>query len=170
MAEITYQMVLSTLQTLSLVIGITYYLIILNNQQKNHKLTLETRRASLLTQLSLDLYSKESLTDFYELLSWEWEDLEDYNSKYRSNEPRTLWHRNFLRFDLIGRLLREGLIDHVAAVQLIGSGSISLWKKFEEVIREDRKRMGSDWMADLEYLFSEVTKVYDPKYYRFQNN
>jgi hypothetical protein len=170
MAEITYQMVLSTLQTLSIIVGITYYLMILNNQQKNQKLTLETRRASFLTQMSLDIYSTESLSQFYELISWEWETLEEYNTKYRTREAVTLWMRMFLRFDLVGRLLREGIIDPIAAVQLIGSGSISLWKKFEDIIRDERKRMGSDWMADFEYLASEVTKIYDPNYYRFQNN
>ena len=40
MAEITYQMVLSTLQTVGLLVGIFYYVITLRNQEK-------TRHASL---------------------------------------------------------------------------------------------------------------------------
>ena len=161
---ITFQVIFQGLQTISIIVGISYYLMILNNQQKNQKITLETRRASFLTQISLDFYSTESLSQYYELERWEWENIEDYNSKYRSIEAYTLWMRLFLRFDMVGRLLREGFIDIVVAVQLIGSASIGAWNKFEEVILDDRKRYGSDWMADLEYLVKEVTKVYDTTY------
>jgi len=34
MVEITYQMVLSTLQTIALIVGIAYYLIIMRNSQR----------------------------------------------------------------------------------------------------------------------------------------
>jgi hypothetical protein len=37
MVEVTYQMVLSTIQTISLVIGISYYIIVPRNQQKTQK-------------------------------------------------------------------------------------------------------------------------------------
>jgi hypothetical protein len=164
MAEITYQMVLSTLQTLSLIVGMTYYLMILNNQQKNQKITLQTRKASYMTQLAFDLYSTESLTQYGEITSWEWENIEEYWSKYDTKECWLLWNRLFLRFDMVGRLLREGLIDTIDAVQVIGSASILLWNKFEKVTLEQRKRYGANWMSDFEYLANEVTKVYDQTY------
>lgn len=47
MAEITYQMVLSTIQTAELLVGIFYYIMTLRNQQKNQQLSLETRQAQL---------------------------------------------------------------------------------------------------------------------------
>ena len=43
MAEITYQMVLSTLQTVALVVGIIYYITIMRNQQKTRELTLKAQ-------------------------------------------------------------------------------------------------------------------------------
>ena len=49
MVEITYQMVLSTIQTASLVVGIVYYITIMRNTQRTRELTLkaqeETERA-----------------------------------------------------------------------------------------------------------------------------
>ena len=44
MVEITYQMVLSTLQTVGLLVGITYYLIIMRNSQRAQQLQLRARR------------------------------------------------------------------------------------------------------------------------------
>ena len=43
MAEITYQMVLSTIQTIALVVGIVYYLTIMRNAQKTRELTLQSQ-------------------------------------------------------------------------------------------------------------------------------
>ena len=54
MAEITYQVVLSTLQTFGLLVGIFYYVMTLRNQQKNQQLALETRQA----QLFMNIYDR----------------------------------------------------------------------------------------------------------------
>ena len=58
MVEITYQMMLSTLQTVGLLVGIAYYITIMRNAQKTRELTLksqehatETRQAQLSMQL-----------------------------------------------------------------------------------------------------------------------
>ena len=42
MAEITYQMVLSTIQTVGLLVGIFYYVTTLRNAQKTRELTLQS--------------------------------------------------------------------------------------------------------------------------------
>ena len=61
MVEITYQMILSTIQTASLVVGIIYYITIMRNQQRTRELTLkaqehatETRQ----TQIFMRLYEQ----------------------------------------------------------------------------------------------------------------
>ena len=46
MAEITYQMVLSTLQTVGLLVGIFYYVTTMRNAQKTRELTLESQELS----------------------------------------------------------------------------------------------------------------------------
>jgi hypothetical protein len=47
MVEITYQMVLSTLQTVGILEGIIYYLFIMRNSQRNQQMQLETRQLDL---------------------------------------------------------------------------------------------------------------------------
>ena len=51
MVDVTYQMVLSTLQTAGILVGIIYYLTIMRNSQKNQQMQLETRQSQLFMQL-----------------------------------------------------------------------------------------------------------------------
>lgn len=61
MVEIMYQMVLSTFQTIALIVGIAYYLFIMRNSQRNLQMQLETRRAQLFTQIYSDFRRPENL-------------------------------------------------------------------------------------------------------------
>ena len=76
MVEITYQMVLSTLQTIALIVGIAYYLIIMRNSQRNQKIQVETRQA----QLFMQIYDHYNDREFAKLVQeplhlWEWENV-----------------------------------------------------------------------------------------------
>ncbi len=51
MAEITYQMVLSTLQTAGILVGIAYYVMNLHYTRRNQEETLKTRRTMIFHQL-----------------------------------------------------------------------------------------------------------------------
>jgi len=90
MSEISYQLVLSTLQTVSLIVGVLYYLYIIRNSQKTRELalkaqeqTLETRQAQFYMQYvgpTLDLDLIKSSIDIASLQ--EWEDYDDWIKKY----------------------------------------------------------------------------------------
>ena len=51
MVDVRYQMVLSTLQTAGILVGIAYYIMTIRNQQKNQDMQLETRQAQLFMQI-----------------------------------------------------------------------------------------------------------------------
>jgi len=51
MVEITYQVLLNTLQTFGLLVGIIYYLTIMRNQQKSQQQAVETRQAQMFLQM-----------------------------------------------------------------------------------------------------------------------
>ena len=82
MVEITYQMALSTLQTLSLIIGITYYLLILQNQQKNQQIALETRQAQLFQSIYNRYQDKEFVEMELEVQSYDISDMDAFYEKY----------------------------------------------------------------------------------------
>ena len=67
MVEITYQMVMSTIQTVSLVVGIIYYITIMRSQQRTREFALnaqeqalETRQTQIFMQIYQQLNSEES--------------------------------------------------------------------------------------------------------------
>jgi hypothetical protein len=47
MVDVTYQMVLSTLQTAGLLVSIFYYITVLRNQQKNQEISLRNQEKTL---------------------------------------------------------------------------------------------------------------------------
>ena len=75
MAEITYQMVLSTLQTVGLLVGIVYYITIMRNSDKARKLQIAQR-------LYQQLQNEEKQLAQLDLLEMEWKDFDDFYSKY----------------------------------------------------------------------------------------
>ena len=67
MVDVSYQMVLSTLQTVGLLVGIVYYLTIMRNSQKNQQMQLETRQSQLFMQLFQYHIDKERWKDSWRL-------------------------------------------------------------------------------------------------------
>ena len=74
MAEITLQLVLQIIQTVSLVIGIIYYLTIMRNQNR-------AREAQVLLQLNQVFNEKEMIKDWAQFTMLEFMDLEDLREK-----------------------------------------------------------------------------------------
>ena len=171
MVELTYQMVLSTLQTIALVVGIVYYLTIMRNQQRTRELTLkaqehatETRQLDLYTKWQLELTRPDFLKNWFEISQLEWEDFDDFAKKYSHNvnaehgsKRFSLWYY----FDGLGYLLYRGMIDADTVFDMIGSGSISHWNRYEPIIRGFRERDGRPGEAWrwFEYLANEMKKV-----------
>lgn len=145
MVEITYQMLQSTLQTVSLMVGVIYYLIIMRNSQKTQQITLETRQAQLTMQIYQELISENNLNNFIEIQNWEWEDYDDFERKYGSDDHPERWAKRFSvirTFDGIGLLLKDGLLDADRLYDLIRAGTIQLWMKWGPIIKEQRVRYG----------------------------
>jgi hypothetical protein len=168
MVEITYQMVLSTLQTIALIVGIVYYLIIMKNSQRNQELArkaqeqaLETRQA----QLFMNIYTRANEVDFWEnyieIRQWEWESFEEYNEKYVLRpEMRAKFNSVGTFFEGMGVMVKRHHIDVTVVDDLLSGPIMSLWQKFEPMILENRKRrnMPTHWEW-FEYLYEEVRKV-----------
>jgi len=156
MVEITYQVVLSTLQTIALIVGIIYYLIIMRNSNK-------ARRIQIVENLNKERNDLEFNQIGVELLSMQWTDFEDFRKKYDS----TTNPENFAKrwkwwsyWDGIGYMLHEGLIDVESIYNIIGSlPVIQHWMKFQPIIVAQREYYKEPhWFIWWEYLFDEITK------------
>ena len=121
MVDVSYQMVLSTLQTAGILVGISYYILTLKNQQKNQELTLksqkqaeETRKIQLIYEVNQYMREPKTNQRFNNVMNMEWTDYEDFMSKYGiENNPDlaedrlSLWRMT----NFSGLLVRDGLID-----------------------------------------------------------
>lgn len=136
--------------------GFTYYIISVRNAGISRK-----------TQVVLDLrnfiYNLETNRKFIELLSMTWEDFEDFQRKYDSTvNPDNFAKRRMvlIRFEGMGYMLRQGLVDIDTIYNLIGPFTIlQMWQKYEPIIKEQRKFYNeSHWYRWWEYLASEISK------------
>jgi hypothetical protein len=163
MVEITYQMIMSTLQTVSLMVGVVYYLWIMRNSQRTQQIALETRQAQLLMQIYQRMSTPEYVSDWAEILNYEWDSYEDFELKYGSGDhPKAFGKRAAIwrSFDGIGLLVKKGLLDVENVYELLDSGIIAQWMKWSPIIKEQRIRFGfpnqNIWF---EYLADEICKI-----------
>ena len=150
MVEFTPQIVLSGLQTAGLLIGILYYIMDLQNQREDQKLAnarqelklksqeqaLETRQAELFMQIFQTYNSVEYALQRFAVYDMQWDDLEDFNRKYRDvpNEDLTVYSSYIAMgrfFDGLWVLLQENLMDKKLVYQLYISDVIRWWEMFK---------------------------------------
>jgi hypothetical protein len=161
MVEITYQMVLSTLQTIALIVGIVYYLTIMRNTQRSQKQAEETRKVQLLMQVfhSQDVDYALRRT---EVANMEFSDYDDFQEKMEGMtwaKVATTW----AEWNQLGLLLKNGFIDPDTMFEFLsGRGPIIHWNKYESIIKEYRYRR--KWYSvgvGFEYLAKEMEKYRD---------
>ena len=143
-------------------VGIAYYLMILQNQQKSQQTALETRQAQLLSQLSLNFNTVDTLTTYMTVLNWDWEDYDDFETKYGSDvSPKLFAMKSFLwnQYNTAGKLVHEGLLNLEIVYPFIGEAALYQWVKWKDIIAEQRRRYYTDdYMSDWEYLVDELMK------------
>jgi hypothetical protein len=142
---------------LGLAASITYYAIVLRNQNK-------TRQTQLFMQTYQKVATPELQTLTAEVLEWEWTDFEDFKEKYFKNTKRRgEWASSMLLFDGFGVLLKEGYIDSEVLFRLEQSGTrggVLLWYKFKPIIEEIRRRENNpDLMKHGEYFVDEMIRL-----------
>jgi hypothetical protein len=162
MVEVTYQMVLSTLQTVGILVGIFYYIMTLRNQQKNQEHSEMTRKIQLLISANQSIIEAGVGTDYSEIMDVKWDNYDDFDSKYglESNPDYFRKRRRMWRImNVTGLLVRDGLIDVRSYVQYVNRGPLFMWRKFKDIIEETRRRNDyPDYFIGLEHLAGEIEK------------
>jgi len=151
-------------QTISIVImAVSVVLGIITWLSQNREMK-EIQKTRLFMQLYQQLLSKDAQRDILELLDMEWEDYEDFEMKYGSeNNPDACATRYYKwrQFNAIGYLLKKGLIDADMVSQLGTTTVIWQWTKWESIIKEIRVRYNQPYLGVLfEYLANELKKLW----------
>jgi hypothetical protein len=170
MVEITYQMVLSTLQTTGILVGIVYYITIMRNQQRTRELALkaqehatETRQTQIFMRLFEQLNNAVTYASWAELVNMEIED-EEYLQKYDSSvNPIHFGKRAHLwfTFNTIGELLLMGIVKPELIHRLtIPPMVITMWEGWEHIIKATRVRENSPELWNgFEHLYNEMIRL-----------
>ena len=154
---IDIQTVLTYLTLVSIPVGILYYIMTLRNAEK-------TRKFQTLKQLSDWLNSEEFYYKYFEINNAEWDDLEDFYNKYDSSVNIDMASKRMSLLqstNILGKMVREGLVDRDIIWDWGGRGIIMTWEKYSEVIIGNRKRFylgDSSYLGDFEYLYDEMIK------------
>ena len=142
---------------LSITASIIYYASVLRNQNK-------TRQTQLFMQIYQTRNEHENMVRWYELSSWEWEDLDDFRRKYQTDaspEIKVLPAEQFATYDGIGLLVKDRLVDVNTVFQLMSEPIVVMWFKFETVIKGFRREteVGTNYFENFEYLANEMIKM-----------
>jgi hypothetical protein len=119
MVDVSYQMVLSTLQTVGLLVGIAYYVMSLNYTRKNQGISLrnqeeaiKTRNATLTNQILAPMISSEGTDKMILLQRTQVSRYEEWQEVCKSNiENLKAMHFLCSIYESIGISLREGIFD-----------------------------------------------------------
>jgi hypothetical protein len=157
MVEITYQMMLSTLQTIALIVGIVYYITIMRNNQRS-------RRTEMFMQLYHSTYNPENMQRFWQLMALDWKDYDDFMERYGpavNPEEAALRTQSYNFYDGLGLLVRDGTVDIDTVYRMMGRRIIIVWYKFETIIKGLRIQPdpGPDYAENFEYLANEMVKM-----------
>ncbi len=153
---VTLETILSVVPILSLVVVLSYYSLQIRNQNR-------TRQAQLYMNLFLEISSQQWMMKHATLLNQEWEDYDDFEKKYGSDEHpehyamrRSMW----TQLDNIGAMLANKLLDPDMVYFLIQMRANMQWKKWEPIIKEQRIRYTNpDDCMYFEYLVKTMDRV-----------
>jgi len=142
MVEITYQMVLSTLQTVGILVGIVYYITIMRNSQRTQEISLKNQQLSSVHRI-LEVYrDPEEYYKWLEVKNLEWDDTDDFWEKYsesKNPEMAAKYGTMFQYYDGLGYLWKEGVIDIKSLSVYMGWGCLLLWKRYKPIVEGYRK-------------------------------
>jgi hypothetical protein len=176
MVEITYQMMLSTLQTAGLLVGIVYYITIMRNAQRSRDLTLKAQEQTHRTresQLFMNIYNQsfanpefiKSVKIIHQKIP-EIKNADDFTRAYDYMNPnpedpdfQDAWNYVSSVLEGIGVFVKEGLVDiRLIALTMMGMTQYT-WSVVSPFVDELRASYGSiRWISEWEYLVNELEK------------
>ena len=155
MVDVSYQMVLSTLQTVSIMVGIYYYLMILRNTQK-------TRRKDILFQ-RINLIDENFYKKWTNLFQEDWSTFSEW-ANYRKEHPESY---NFIAYismtlNSIGVLLKQNIVDEETLFEAFSPPLVVwTWRKTSPIVMAWRETINLPKYHDgFEFLYNRAIALY----------
>jgi hypothetical protein len=150
----TFQTVFQFLQTASIMVGIAYYLMILQNQQKSYDLTYKNRQGQLVLNMMQGITSDMGLTAYGIIRNPSWSSYEDWKRKYGDNEEYMKAFNWVCQGNSgIGVLVRENLADIRLLALYAAAAIIITWEQYQEIIYGFREERGYKYFENWEIAY-----------------
>ncbi len=165
---------MSEIQTISVVVAATSVVAFVVNsimtsrrEEKRSQQTLETRQAQFMMQLNESMNNVAFWKDFIDLMNMEWRDIDDFEKKWGTGgnsdaaaKRLSLWWR----YNLVGDLMKRGLVEREWLFDTCGSFVIQQWNKWERIIQLNRSYFNfNQWCESFEYLAKERARTGEEK-------
>lgn len=152
---INIQTISVSLAALSILIAATYYTLTVRNQNR-------TRQAQLFMQIYGVFRTEEFQDNFTEILSWKWNDYDDFLEKYGPTTNPNAWRSLGSvagYFEGIGLMVNKKLIDISLVENLMSTHIIFFWEKIRPLSADMRRRLNRPQLdVWKEYLYDEIKK------------
>jgi hypothetical protein len=158
MVEITIPLVLDIIRTAGILVGIVYYITMLNNQGR-------AREAQFLLQLNQVFQDKEAISDWLTVIEMRFKDYDDFMENYDSSSGNSELYLQRSRvwriLNMCGHLLKRGLVSPETVYDsLSGALIVSLWENHGPIIFELRKDLNIPLhLEGMEYCAEAMKKV-----------
>ena len=164
MVEITYQMVLSSLQTIGLLVGIYYYVMTIRTNQRNQQLALESRQIATYIQ-TLGFRDKNFMKAWADVGMQDYSVFEDFLSKYYYDVDVESWSSFFSvgnMYHSVGHLVELGILTPEIVYEQEGELVIHSWETQKMVIEGIRILRGYLHFFDhYESLYEHMVRLRD---------
>jgi hypothetical protein len=168
---------LTTLQTLGYIfgyfsvgIGALSFVINLFTTNRNRKITMATNLQQILISTQMSQLNGE-------LWAMQWSDIEDFKKKYDSSVNPDNYAKRFQMwstYDLVGYLLKRGLVDLETIYAVNHFVIVGHWVKFRQIIEYFRRESaGKDYLSYWEYaakLLAKYKEERDPTWWQTTSN
>jgi len=152
---IDYQTISVSLAALGILVASIYYTLTVRNQTR-------TRQAQLFMQIYSVFHTEEFQDNFSDILSWKWNDYDDFLEKYGPKTNKKAWRALGSvagYYEGIGLMVNKKLIDISLVENLMATHIIYFWEKTSTLSIELRRALKSP-QIDVwkEYLYNEIKK------------
>jgi len=156
MVEITLPIVLQIIQTISLAVGIFYYLTIMRNQQRSNNLYTLQQRVQTMDRSHWQAWAN--------VLQIKYETTDEWVEKYNVNaNPEVFadWCYIGSLYHNVGFLLKHNLVDPDTVFELYPPGSIlRVWRRYETVVDRTNEVIGGNLWQYFKYLKGEAERKF----------
>jgi hypothetical protein len=169
MVEITYQVVLSTLQTAGILVGIAYYVMNLNYTRRNQEIslrnqeqTLKSRHAAIFDQITSPLRNPQGLRSLSLLESNPVSSHDEWLKLISENEEfYEAWLWVCFLYEMFGIYFRKGVADIEYFVMLQPFWGLRFWRQAKPIIYKQREGLGPSYFRNMEFLFDSLEKYFE---------